>query len=72
LDRGFGRPTQSIDLSADNPVVQFNLFSDFDPLEQGLLRDALKSIEAEQRPAIEHRPAMGAAEPESQFSHAGT
>jgi Family of unknown function (DUF5681) len=71
LDRGFGRPTQSIDLSADNPVVQFNLFSDFDPLEQGLLRDALKSIEAEQRPAIEHRAPMSADEPESQFSHAG-
>jgi Family of unknown function (DUF5681) len=47
LDRGFGRPTQSIDLSADGPVVQFNLFGDMDPLEQRLLRDALKTIEHE-------------------------
>jgi hypothetical protein len=53
LDRGFGRPTQSIDLSADNPVPQFNLFNDIDPLEQRLLRDALKTIEHEPRPQIE-------------------
>jgi hypothetical protein len=52
LDRGFGRPTQSIDLSSDGPVTQFNLFSDIDPIEQRLLRDALKTIEHEQRPQI--------------------
>jgi hypothetical protein len=46
LDRGFGRPVQSVDLSADGPVVQFNLFGDdLDPLEQRLLRDAIKSLE---------------------------
>jgi hypothetical protein len=51
LDRGFGRPTQSIDLSADGPIAQFNLFNDMDPLEQRLLRDALKTIEHE--PALQ-------------------
>jgi hypothetical protein len=49
LDRGYGRPTQSIDLATDGPVMQFNLFGDIDPIEQKLLRDALKSIEHEQQ-----------------------
>ena len=55
LDRGYGRPTQSIDLATDGPVVQFNLFGDIDPIEQQLLRDALKTIEHEQRLLIEKK-----------------
>jgi Family of unknown function (DUF5681) len=56
LDRGFGRPTQSVDLTADGPIVQFNLFGDMDPLEQRLLRDALKTIEHEVPLQIESHP----------------
>jgi hypothetical protein len=43
LDRGYGRPAQSIDMSPNSPVVQLNLFNDIDPLEQRLLQDALRS-----------------------------
>jgi hypothetical protein len=52
LDRGYGRPTQSVDVTSDIPVTQFNLFDllgvDVDPVEQKTLREALKSLEREQ------------------------
>jgi Family of unknown function (DUF5681) len=56
LDRGFGRPTQSIELATDGPLIQFDFFKEIDPLEQQLLRDALKTIEHdEQLKAVEDK-----------------
>ena len=45
LDRGFGRPAQSIELSTNGPIVQANLFDGLDLKEQLLLQEAFKMIE---------------------------
>jgi hypothetical protein len=61
LDRGFGRPTQSIELATDGPLIQFDFFKEIDPLEQQLLRDALKTIEHDELKAVaveDKRPGM--------------
>jgi Family of unknown function (DUF5681) len=55
LDRGFGRPTQSIELATDGPLIQFDFFKEVDPVEQQLLRDALKTIEHDDLKAIERQ-----------------
>jgi hypothetical protein len=46
LDRGFGRPMQSIDLKTDGPQVQVNLFQDFSTDEQRLAAETLAAINA--------------------------
>jgi hypothetical protein len=49
LDRGYGRPTQSIDFKTDAPMVQLNLFEGFGLDDQRLAAETLA--------AIEHNPA---------------
>jgi hypothetical protein len=46
LDRGYGRPQQSIDLKTDGPQVQVNLFQDFSTDEQRLAAETLAAINA--------------------------
>lgn len=45
LDRGFGRPTQSIDLKTDAPMVQLNLFEGFGLDDQRLAAETLDAIQ---------------------------
>jgi hypothetical protein len=45
LDRGFGRPTQSIDLKTDATAVQLNFFEGLGIEEQRLMRESLKAVE---------------------------
>jgi hypothetical protein len=44
LDRGFGKPTQSVELTGNVPQQLF-MFADVAPAEQQMLHDALRSIE---------------------------
>jgi hypothetical protein len=47
LDRGFGKPAQSIDLKTDGPLTQtINLFEGVDPADQRLAAETLAAINA--------------------------
>jgi hypothetical protein len=46
LDRGFGRPAQSVELSTNGPLVQMSMFEGLNYNEQVLLQEAFKMIEA--------------------------
>jgi hypothetical protein len=46
LDRGFGRPAQSIELSTNGPMVQMSMFEGLSFNEQVKLQEAFKMVEA--------------------------
>jgi hypothetical protein len=52
LDRGFGRPAQSIELSTNGPVVQMSMFEGLSFNEQVILQEAFKMVE-HQVPVVE-------------------
>ncbi len=45
LDRGFGRPAQSIELSTNGPMVQMSMFEGLSFNEQVILQEAFKMVE---------------------------
>jgi len=45
LDRGFGRPAQSIELSTNGPMVQMSMFDGLSFKEQVILQEVIKMIE---------------------------
>jgi hypothetical protein len=52
LDRGFGRPAQSIELSTSGPMVQMSMFEGLSFNEQVILQEAFKLVE-HQAPVVE-------------------
>jgi hypothetical protein len=46
LDRGFGRPGQSIELSTNGPMVQMSMFEGLSFNEQVILQQAFKMVQA--------------------------
>ncbi len=47
LDRGYGRPTQSLDLKTDSPAVQLNFFENIALEDQRLIAESLRAIETD-------------------------
>ena len=45
LDRGYGRPAQSVELQVSGSITQLDLFAGLEPAEQRQIRDAIRSIE---------------------------
>jgi hypothetical protein len=45
LDRGYGRPMQSLDLKTDGPVVQVNMFEGINTEDQRLAAEVLGAIQ---------------------------
>ncbi len=57
LDRGYGKPQQSIDLKADVQQVSLNLFADFSDVDERLAAETPAAISANP-PALLRRAAL--------------